>query len=299
MPSWNSVLQDQLTRLQTHSVLELVPIVTQHGDSYRYMQRDSVFEPFSTAIRGFWSQTHLVVRSILLERRTPGKAQVILGDWHGETVAAKVFDNHEATVYDGTDRGVTGDYACAREADAYRILQRENCKRRKCFPKYLGLYQTKLQTIQGQTYYAAVLLTEYFDGPSLEDLQDAPKMPKLIRRIILDQIMRAMFELFKRGVNHESILPRNVLVSTTSPTIKIIDFGNWGSSSKGIEAFNLQASELINNFDDFTWGMCGDELLETARNLVENEGCFSIADYTSGEGSVDAPSSSRISEDGE
>lgn len=68
------------------------------------------------------------------------------------------------------------------------------------------------------------IVMEYIDGRTLGDYF-AERPSRKERQRILDELFRAVEYLHKRGIVHNDIKPENILISNTSDTLKLIDFG--------------------------------------------------------------------------
>ena len=79
-------------------------------------------------------------------------------------------------------------------------------------------------TLEEVEPYGVAMVMEYVDGRTLDDyLAERPSLKE--RERIFDELLLAVEYLHKRGVVHNDIKPDNILVSYSSNTLKLIDFG--------------------------------------------------------------------------
>ena len=79
-------------------------------------------------------------------------------------------------------------------------------------------------TIEEIEPYGLAMVMEYVDGRTLGDyLAEKPSLKE--RKRIFNELLLAVEYLHKRGVVHNDIKPDNTLVSYSSNTLKLIDFG--------------------------------------------------------------------------
>lgn len=79
-------------------------------------------------------------------------------------------------------------------------------------------------TLEEVEPYGVAMVMEYVDGRTLGDyLAEKPSLKE--RKRIFDELLLAVEYLHKRGVVHNDIKPDNILVSYSSNTLKLIDFG--------------------------------------------------------------------------
>ncbi len=79
-------------------------------------------------------------------------------------------------------------------------------------------------TIEEIEPYGLAMVMEYVDGRTLGDyLAEKPSLKE--RKRIFDELLLAVEYLHKRDVVHNDIKPDNILVSYSSNTLKLIDFG--------------------------------------------------------------------------
>lgn len=70
----------------------------------------------------------------------------------------------------------------------------------------------------------AAIVMEYVEGLSLRRFVETDP-PKIMRRKMLGQILDAVEYLHRKGMLHNDIKPENIMVTTVSNDIKLIDFG--------------------------------------------------------------------------
>lgn len=79
-------------------------------------------------------------------------------------------------------------------------------------------------TIEEVKPYGVAMIMEYVDGRTLGDyLAEKPSLKE--RKRIFDELLMAVEYLHKRGMVHNDIKPDNILVSYSSNTLRLIDFG--------------------------------------------------------------------------
>lgn len=101
-----------------------------------------------------------------------------------------------------------------------RLLRREyEIARDMEHPHIVHLY-----AIEDIEPFGVAIVMEYIDGRTLGDyLAEMPSRKE--RQRVLDEMFMAVEYLHKRGVVHNDIKPDNILISNTSDTLKLIDFG--------------------------------------------------------------------------
>lgn len=81
-----------------------------------------------------------------------------------------------------------------------------------------------LYTLENIAPYGVAIVMEYVDGRTLGDyLRESPSRRE--RQRIFSELLMAVEYLHKRGIVHNDLKPDNILISRTSDTLKLIDFG--------------------------------------------------------------------------
>ena len=265
-PSWHSTY---------HSQLELSPIRTDDCPLYSYIWRNSVHEHFPGVQLNPHDRTTLSILSIRSEGRGTGKADTVIGMWKENAVVAKIFD-HKGT-YSGVRTSDPGDFECAREVEAYHRIKKWNeqdkyDRKSQHFVPFLGLFETGITSESLGTRYVAVIIMGYCKGLCFRDWPLLSALSLEGRKQLMEQIMQAVCQLFKLGIFHRSIRPRNILLDLDATCVKIIDFGCWSRCESGDRnRFGDLVFQVYPNLHELTEDIGFREVWEMCEKIFDGE----------------------------
>ena len=250
-------------------------------------------------------RSYLEIQSVLKHRASRDKARVLVALWQNKKVVAKVFDSPNAAwIFDSQND--SGDGSCLHEANAYRLIQQGDAhvagriKTSKYddsihrdaspglpFVHCYGIFEATIISETEKVFYSVILI-DYFEGVSLDELGSVTFLAHDVRRCILQQIANAFCMAYDRGVLHRSVYPRNVVICKDEPRIKLVDLGRWEPSPNqgfstdlvDLTPVRYQLAKIYDSFDaddDLDWFFDIDDRMElfwlTQKEEIPIESC--------------------------
>ena len=222
----------------------------------------------------------LFIQDLLRSRHRESEPRVYVGLWNDERVVAKIFDDWSSTAYTDARRTTEGDYTCAREVHAYKLLESDSVTRTH-FVKFHGLFEARID-LPSENKFAAVILLEYFDGITLNCIQATKTLSRAVRLDILAKIAIAAHAGYQTQVVCKSIKPETVMIGRETTHVKLIYLGNWskrtnevhsyygytGQSTIKMHEWECYVGNIHQNFDEWTSDITVTDLVVAAKCQV-------------------------------
>jgi hypothetical protein len=171
----------------------------------------------------------LTITSVLRTGYTYAAQVVVVNEGLLAKIYDPLYDNWVDCWDSRRDVVVLADGDYTREAAAFEELARSPDKRiKKVTPEYYGSWSINVRTIVGNKTYSRevrLVLMEWVRGTVMSSI-DAGRIGRYEREGLVEKVLRAESMLFKAGVRHRDVSPRNVVVvnGEKETGVVVIDF---------------------------------------------------------------------------